>query len=190
MKKLVLASVAAVALTGVASAEFIEAGEGSADLTLEQSGNVEEICGITAASDTLEMDFGELAGTSEQVRRDVAFGVVCNSAEGAVLGVTSENSGYLLRDGTETGEGNQIVYKINVDTGSDAFSYTPGTPPLNLLTDRSFSIPGSTALREGREVGANVTFNGVKGPDFQGAPTTTVFAGEYSDTIIVSLTAN
>ena len=80
MKKLVLASVAAVALSGVASAEFIEAGEGSADLTLELSGNVEEICGITAASDTLEMDFGELAGPSDQVRRAVAFGVVCNSA--------------------------------------------------------------------------------------------------------------
>jgi spore coat protein U-like protein len=192
MKKLMLASVAAFAMSGAASAEFINANGGSADLTLELSGNVEEICGITASSSTLDVDFGELAGTSGEVRRDVAFGLVCNSAGGISLGMTSANDGYLLRDGATLGdEGSQISYKVNLDPGSEAFtpSFTPGTPPLNLQTDRLFTLPGSASLREGREVGAAIALNGVQGPDFQGAPTTTVFAGAYSDTITVSLTA-
>lgn len=190
MKKLAIATMAALAVTGAASADFIQAPDGgSADLTLELSGSVEEICGITAASSSLEVEFGELAGTDQDVNRSVNFGVVCNSAGGATLGMASANNGYLLREGTETGPGNEITYKVNLDPGSDAFSYSPGTPPLNLQTDRSFTIPGSSDLREGREVGATITLAGVKGPDFQGAPTTTVFAGDYSDTVTISLTA-
>ena len=192
VKKLVLASAIALAMSGAASAEFIDANGGTADLTLELSGNVEEICGITAASNTLDVDFGELAGTSGEVRRDVAFGMVCNAAGGITVGVTSANDGYLLRDGAALGdEGSQILYKVNLDPGSEAFSpsFTPGTPPLALTTDRQFTLPGSVSLREGREVGAAIALNGVQGPDFQGAPTTTVYAGSYSDTITVSLTA-
>ncbi|MEM5516260.1 hypothetical protein WNY37_04815 [Henriciella sp. AS95] len=191
MKKFAIASVAALAIAGAASAEFIDANGGDAELELVLNGTVQEICGITAASSSIDVDFGELAATDGPITRSADFGIVCNAAGGATFGMSSANGGYLLRGGTETGPGNEITYKVNFDTGGDAFpGISPGTPPLNLTVDRSFTVPGSTELLSGREVGAAIVLNGVKGPDFNDAPTTTVFAGAYSDTVTVSVTAN
>ena len=187
MKKLAIASAAALAMTGAASAEFIA----PENLTITLEGEVELICGLTSLSgSTVDVDFGVLSDTTGQLRQDVPFGVVCNSADGATLGLSSDNGGKLLRNGTETGDGNEIAYKVNPDPGSDAFSTTPGTPPTSLANDKSYTINPDNRLREGREFGIAVFFDGVKGPDFQGAPTTTVYAGDYSDTITVSLVAN
>lgn len=186
MKKIALVSVAALAIAGAASAELLES-----DLTINIEGQVELICGLTSlGGDTVEVDFGTLSDTTGQIREDVPFGVVCNSADGATLGISSMNGGKLLRGGTEMGDGNEIAYSVNPDPGSDAFSTTPGTPPTSLANDKSYTINPDNRLREGREFGIAVYFDGVKGPDFQGAPTTTVYAGDYSDTITVSLSAN
>ncbi|WP_375197903.1 hypothetical protein, partial [Sphingobium sp.] len=81
-------------------------------------------------------------------------------------------------------------YSFDLDKGDDEFSYALGTRPESLTSDRTYPIAGSAELRQGREVGAYIVVDGVKGPDFQGAPTTTVFAGDYSDIITLSLTAN
>lgn len=190
MKKLAFASVAAIALAGTASAEFIQAPSGgSADLDVQINGEVEEICGITAASSSLLIEFDDLADTDGSLKYPFEFGVVCNSAGGATLSATSANNGYLLRNGTETGPGNEIFYKLNVDRSTDSLPYTTGTPPKALTSPQTYTIPGSTALREGAEVGGQFELNGVKGPDFQGAPTTTVYAGVYSDTVTISLSA-
>ncbi|WP_370373583.1 hypothetical protein [Henriciella pelagia] len=191
MKRLVFASVAALAMVGTASADFIDASDGgTAELTIEITGTVEEICGITASGTTLQFDYGELAGTTGTVPGGVSFGLVCNAAAGATVGVSSANNGYLLRNGTETGPGNQIPYSFDLDKGDDEFSYALGTRPESLTSDRTYPIAGSAELRQGREVGAYIVVDGVKGPDFQGAPTPTVFAGDYSDIITLSLTAN
>lgn len=187
MRKLVIASAAALALTGIASAETIVDPD---TLSITVSGDVEELCSITATNSDIEIGFGTLSGTDTQFRQDVPFGIVCNSAEGATLGLSSANGGKMLRGGTETGDGNEIPYQVNPDPGSDAFSTTPGTPPTSLSSPKSYNINPDFRLREGREFGIAVFFDGVKGPDFQGAPTTTVWAGEYLDTITVSLTAN
>ncbi len=190
MKKLAFASVAAIALAGTASAEFIQAPSGgSAELEVEINGEVEEICGITATSSSLLIEFDDLADTDGSLKYPFDFGVVCNSAGGAILSATSANSGALLRNGTETGVGNEISYKLNIDRGVDGLPYTTGTPPKGLASPISYTINGSTALREGAEVGGQFELNGVKGPDFQGAPTTTVYAGVYSDTVTIALSA-
>ena len=190
MKKVAIVSMATLALAGTASAEFNQATPGgSAELTIEITGEVEEICGITASSNSLSIDFGELSGTDAQITRGITFGLLCNAAGGARVEVSSANDGYLLRDGTETGPGNQIPYTFDLDKGPDEFSYALGTRPVSLETDRTFNIAGSEALREGRDVGAYIVVRGVKGPDFQGAPTTTVYAGSYYDIVTVSLSA-
>lgn len=190
MKKIAIASAAAIAVAGIASAEFITEPD---DLEIAIEGTVEELCGLTSLTSTagtIEVDFGVLSNTDSQIREDVPFGVVCNSAAGATLSMSSANGGKLLRGGTETGPGNEIAYKVNPDPGSDSFSTTPGTPPTSLSVTKSYNIAAGTALREGRPFDVAIFFDGVKGPDFQGAPTTTVFAGDYSDTITVALVAN
>ena len=187
MKKLAIASVAALALTGAASAQFVA----QESLTININGEVEEICSLTPlGSGVIDVDFGVLSDTAGQIREDVDFGIVCNSAEGANLEISSLNSGKLLREGTETGEGNEIAYSVNPQPGSDRLATTPGTPPTSLANDKTYLVRPGTALREGRNFGIAVFFDGVKGPDYQGVPTTTVFAGNYTDTITVSLTAN
>jgi len=187
VKKFAIASAAVLAIAGAASAEFIVEPD---SLTINIQGEVDEICGLTATGATVDVDFGVLSDTTGEIREDVPFGIVCNSAEGATLGISSQNGGKLLRDGTETGAGNEIAYRVNPDPGGDAFSMANGTPPTSLANDKSYVINADNRLREGRAFDIAVFFNGVKGPDFQGAPTTTVFAGDYSDTITVSLTAN
>ncbi|MEM5518708.1 hypothetical protein WNY37_17250 [Henriciella sp. AS95] len=190
MSKVVIAAAAALAMAGTASAEFISAPSGgSAELELQITGTVPEICGLTAASSTLEFDYGDLARNDTTLPGGFNFGIVCNSAAGAILSVSSAGNGYMLRNGSETGPGNQIPYTFDLDKGGDEFSYYLGTRPMHLDMPYDFIISGSNALRQGREVGAYVVVDGVKGPDFNGAPTTTVFAGDYSDVITLSLSA-
>ena len=190
MSRVTIAAIAALALSGAAHADFDQAAPGdSADLDLQMSGQVEEACGITASSNTIDLDYGVMTRTSGPVAGGVNFGFVCNSAGGATVGVSSANGGFLLRNGVETGPGKEIYYSFDLDKGDDEFSYALGTRPVSLASDRTFLVAGSDALREGRVVGAYIVVWGVRGPDFQGAPTTTVYAGSYSDTITVSLAA-
>lgn len=193
MKKLVIASVAAIAMTGVASAQVFFDEDDGADLTLTLNGTVDEICGLTAATDEATIEFGELASTATNawVQRGFEFGMVCNNAGGAQLSATSANGGYMIREGSTGGEGNQVRYDANIGTGSRDIGATVGTPPKALTGGGiSYDIVGSAALRSGVPVGVNFRAFGVEGPTFQGAPTTTVFAGDYTDVVTISLTTD
>lgn len=192
MKKVAIASVALMALSTPAMAQvqfFDEDSSAGAVITYNLQGTVDEICGLTAVSNDVDIDFGELATTASNVDRSSEFGMVCNSAAGATLTASSANGGVLLRDGTITGAGNEIGYKANIGTGSRDIGVN--TPPITLTTaGKDYVIPGSAALRSGVPVGVQFRVQGVQGTPFQGAPTTTVFAGDYSDTVTVSLTAS
>ena len=64
VKKLAIASVVALAMSGVASAQVFFDEDDGADLTLTLNGTVDEICGLTAATDEATIEFGELATTA------------------------------------------------------------------------------------------------------------------------------
>lgn len=191
-KKIVIATAVSMFIATPAMAQVFSV-EPITEIEIELNGEVAEFCGLTNTTGSDVVDFGELAvtPTSSNVDRTSEFGMVCNSANGVVLTVEAEN-GALLRDGTETGPGNEIAYSINPDPGGDALPSTPGTPLQNATAfnpSKSYTYAGSEGLRNGATIDIAFRTQGVQGPGFQGAPTTTVFAGDYSDTVTISLVA-
>ncbi|MFK8032493.1 MAG: hypothetical protein AB8G18_19890 [Gammaproteobacteria bacterium] len=192
MKKLIFGTAVSMFIATPAMAQVFSV-EPVTEIEIELNGEVAEFCGLTNTTGTDLVDFGELAvtPTTTNVARVSDFGMVCNSANGLILTVAAEN-GALLRDGTETGPGNEIPYQINPGTGVDTLPVSPGTPLQNATVfnpSKSYTYAGSEALRNGANVNIQFRTQGVQGPGFQGAPTTTVFAGDYSDTVTITLVA-
>lgn len=183
MKKTIIsASTAVLAAIGFASAQDIEYNL-SADVSL--------VCGITAASTTIAVDFGDLAGTpaANTVQSATSdWEIACNDPDGATVKFESANEGKLRRNGTEMGDGNEIAYKANVGSGAGK---PFDRPPLGLANPIEISRAGSADLRNGLATDVRFSVNGVKGADTAGGlPTTTVYAGNFTDVVTLSVAAN
>lgn len=191
MKKLLLGAAAVLALgaPGIASAQSVDP---SVSFNLE--GSVAEICGVAWSNGftVFDVDFGELsttpAGTTITIDPQGSIAYVCNVADGFTRTITSANGGKLRRDGSAGGSGNEIPYLIELTGGSGV--NTAGYVSVSSLTSPQ-NFNGSAAFRNGQNSNVSFQVNGVQtGPGPQGSFSTSVFAGDYTDTLTIAVTAN
>ncbi len=185
IKKVLLVGGASVFMAGVASAQV----DPSIDYSL--NAEVASVCGVAFADGftVTTVDFGTLSDidTSTEIEVDpqgsIAF--ICNDPDGLTRTFESANAGFLFRDGTSGGPGNQIPYTVSSSGGF-------GIPQTQLTSPATQSFGGSTAFANGQNTNPVFFVNGVKSPGTgpQGADQITVFAGDYSDTVTISVTAN
>ena len=185
MKKFVIVGAAASIFT--ASSAY--ANGSPSQLSYELNAEVGSVCGVYNASGTeIEVDFGELSETPTTTSVEQGAGsasYACNSPNGFSRSISSANGGYLFRAGTEGGDSNQIAYEMRHGGGHGlAMDWTQLTSSANADFNAGHFLNGQTG---------SVSFrvNGVRSSNSNanGAAHTTVFAGEYSDVVTITLTA-
>jgi spore coat protein U-like protein len=193
MKKLVFAALAATT-TFVAAPAFAQAPNNNGvvgNVVMNLSADVSTICGAVDFLNPVPVNFNDLStvATSATVTRSNGLSIICNDADGGTVTVTSANGGQLRRNGTLTGAGNVIPYTFGATGGSGLA--IPAGSSLASPVARTFS--GSTAYMAGQSMTLNFTTNGVLESNVGSVnegERTTVFAGNYTDTVTVSVTAN
>lgn len=183
MKKIALFAAGLAAVAAVpASAQ---------SLTYNLNAQVAPSCGVyNASGSTIPVNFGELAAIASSATVDVAAGEAtyrCNSANGFSRTITSQNGGFLTLDGAPTTEAARRIRFNMAHTGNSGLAFAA----QQLTSAVSGTFAGSTAFLAG-ETG-NVSFQafGVQGAaGGNGAPGTTVYAGNYRDTVTITVTAN
>lgn len=179
--------------TLIAGTAALCAGAAAAEnLNFSLNAQVPPVCGaFGTGGPVIAVDFGELANIPPDQTVQARAGSItyrCNSLVGYTRTVSSQNGGYLTLDGNPTTDDARRIPFTMRTTGAHRFG------PLQLLNPRTtFHGVGrnSTAMLRGN--GGNVFFNafGVRGPDGpNGTPGTTVFAGNYRDTVTVTVIAN
>ncbi|MEM9781721.1 MAG: hypothetical protein AAF899_04515 [Pseudomonadota bacterium] len=170
------------------------AGAAAQDLTYNLTAEVEPVCGaFSSAADAdgaQDKDFGVLSDidTSTQVTATGGGGsitYVCNAPGGFTRTISSQNNGFLFREGTVGGGEDQIAYTVQHGGGS-GLSFAE-----RQLTAPEVSIfSGAPAFVEGQT--GSITFRtfGVRETTTNDAVATTVRAGTYTDVVTVAITAN
>jgi hypothetical protein len=159
------------------------------EVAIELEAEVQSLCGATnelgSEVQVIRIDFGSLSNTPAGVEVDgidpLSFRYVCNDPDGFTRVLTSQNNGFLVRTGTSGGANNSIPYFVEAD-GVAGLQLAR----TQLLSPRANSVAGSSALLEGVTGRLILRVEGVR----QGTNLSTVFAGEYSDTLTLSVTAN
>ncbi|WP_298915475.1 hypothetical protein [uncultured Algimonas sp.] len=183
MKKIALSAAAMMAVATSAHAV-----DPSIDYNLQAT--VGDYCGVaSAAGSTLtDVDFGDLSTLATTATNSVdpqgSIAYVCNDPDGFTRTVTSANAGVLVRTGSSGGQGNEIPYTM---TSSGGFGFTD----QSLTSPVSNSFSGSNFLT-GQNTNISFKVNGVlsAGTGPQGSDQIQVFAGDYTDTVTISVTAN
>lgn len=161
------------------------------EVTMTLTGEVEGVCGVfDEDSSPVEIDFGLLSDIEVgQQTPEVTNGItlICNDPDGGIFTIASENGGNLWREGTSGGFGNEVGYTVAA-TGSNGID----VQPTDLASPVSRNFLGSPDLVNGQPITISFRANGVSrdAPAGNDAPSTTVFAGVYSDIVRVSVTAN
>ncbi|WP_146107687.1 hypothetical protein [Porphyrobacter sp. HT-58-2] len=153
---------------------------------------VGQICGAyNAEGETVAIDFGALADTppDEFVRRaagDITYR--CNVLAGFTRTIASQNGGYLTLGGQPTTEEARRILFTMQHWGADGFNYSQLTAP-RLSTHRDGA--GNPRYLNGENARVWFRAYGVQGPAVGGSATgTRVFAGDYRDTVTLTITAN
>ncbi|MGY6532772.1 hypothetical protein [Glycocaulis sp.] len=195
MKKF-LVSAAAVAVFGASSAFAQAVPVFGDDLTVTLSAEVGEVCGARLnAGDglNLDVDFGELTNTPAADQVAVGGGsitYVCNVLAGFTREFSSDNDGYLVLDGVSTTNAQRrIAWTVagSGAQGNQGLAETQLTSPV--VQSRG---NGGGLWRNGQTSGLTFRADGVAVPSAasSGITTTTVFAGDYSDVMRISIRAN
>lgn len=165
MRKLFLAGVASLALSVSATSAM------SADTQL--AGFVTPVCEVDISS--LLLDFGVDPVSGDTTASDVD--VQCNDIDGATVQLRSAEGG-LESDDFEDFNVNYTASLVEAASGIDLTLVTVGGVGPNDQTAEQV-VPGSVALRDGQIAELTVELNG-----------TPTWAGGYSDTLSVEITAN
>lgn len=163
MKKLTMCAVAVSALFGT------QVNAGSLHLT----GFIEPVCEITDLA-SQALNFG--AVTSVQTAQD-DITVKCNDSDGATITLTSVEGGLESDDNEDYAIPYQAVLTPSVSGLAPITLNAPGGPGLNNVSV-SESYSGSTSLATGVSATLSITTQG-----------TALWAGGYSDTLTVQITA-
>lgn len=186
MKKIFLTSaVATVMIAGSAFAQQTPAGQISYDLNAE----VGSVCGAFNSTGTeIDVDFGELANTATTSTIEQSAGsasYACNSPNGFTRTFASANGGYLYRSGTNGGAQNQIAYEMKHGGGNGlSMDWTQLSASATADLNGNAFLSGQTGAVDFRVYGVRSTNSNANG-----ASHTTVFAGDYSDVVTITLTA-
>lgn len=156
------------------------------------SAQVRQVCGAyNAEGQTVAIDFGALATTPRdqfvwRQAGDITYR--CNVLAGFTHTITSQNSGYLTLGGQPTVDCARRVLYTMQHWGADGFNYTQLTAP-RVSTHRDTA----TTPRYLNGEDARVWFRayGVRGTAIGAGPAgATVYAGQYRDTVTLTITAN
>jgi spore coat protein U-like protein len=180
MKKLLLAAVAAATFTTPALADNT--------LTYNLDADVGSICGVFKFDGpTVQVNFGELALTPSANEVSAPAGSAtyrCNNPGGFTRTISSANSGKLVRDGSSGDALNSIAYTFQHGGGSGL-----GVAATQLTAPITSTHAGSGAFLAGQTGSVTFRVNGVQAaPGGNNAPGTTVFAGNYTDIVTISVT--
>lgn len=153
---------------------------------------VRQICGAyNTEGQVVAVDFGALANIlpAQFVQRsagDITYR--CNVPAGFTRTVASQNSGWLTLGGQATTSANRRIRFTMQHQGADGFGYAQLTAPrVRTLVD----APNSRRYLNGQTAIIRFRAYGVRGPATTAGPTgTTVFAGNYRDTVTLTITAN
>ncbi|MEW4449089.1 hypothetical protein [Qipengyuania sp. JC766] len=185
MKKTValVASATAVAFAAPVAAQNVN------PVVHELTGEVDGVCTLADSTpQPVQIDFGTLSGVdvgSQTPEQANGLTIICNDPDGGTLSISSANNGVLRRDGTNGGANNEVGYSFRT-TG------TITIPTGNLATQVNRTFNASSAYINGQSITLRFAANGVRAPSpaGNGGTISTVFAGTYSDTVTVAVTAN
>ncbi|MFM7350404.1 MAG: hypothetical protein ACKO01_13130 [Erythrobacter sp.] len=161
-------------------------------LTYNVNAQVTQRCGAyNTEGQVVPVDFGALANTlpAQFVQRDAGdITYRCNVAAGFTRTVTSQNNGWLTLAGQPTTSNTRRIRFTMQHQGANGFGYVQlTTPRVRSLVD----APGSRRYLNGQTAVIRFRAYGVRGAAAAVGPTgTTVFAGNYRDTVTLSITAN
>lgn len=173
-----------IALIAAGIAAFAAVPASAQSLTYNLNAQVAPTCGVYSTSGpVIAVDFGDLSATPTASTVNVAAGDAtyrCNSANGFSRTITSQNNGYLTLDGLATADTARRIPFSMAHTGNSGLSFAA----QQLTTPVSANFGGTAAFLAG-ETG-NVSFQafgvlGASGPE--------VFAGNYRDTVTITVTA-
>ena len=166
------------------------------DITYSLTATVDTVCAAyheTSSAETI--DFSELANTETTTTVTVDGGNVaytCNAPGGFDRTVSSTNGGYLCRSGAAScDQYNRIAYTVSHDDtgGSVDLSFAA----VQLTSDQVDTFAADDSLLLGEDGDFEFVINGVRSSSVAGinnGDQTTVYAGTYTDTVTVTLTAN
>lgn len=169
---------------GAVAAAAMLAGAANADssFTFDITGTIPTICvgnnNSLGPVETVDL----MAGVTAQTMGSVTY--VCNAPGGFTRTISSANAGKLVRVGSSGGSGNEVPYLLGSGGGS-GLSFA-GTA---LTTPKISTLSGSTAFLAGQTASLNVSVASQATTGASGLPTTTVYAGTYTDTVTVAVTA-
>lgn len=161
-------------------------------VTYNVNAQVQQICGAyNTEGQVVPVDFGALANTlpANFVQRDAGdITYRCNVAAGFTRTVASQNRGFLTLGGQATTSTTRRIRFTMLQQGANGFGYVQLTAPrVNSLRDAAGSplyLRGQTAIIRFRAYGVRGAATTV------GPVGTTVFAGNYRDTVTLTITAN
>lgn len=164
---------------------------GAQSLTYEMNAQVAPVCGVYSSSGTvIDVNFGSLATVASDATVNAAAGSAtyrCNSVTGFTRTITSQNNGWLTLNGNPTTEDSRRIRFNMTHGGGSGLSF----PARQLTVPFSRSYPGNSTWLVGQTGGVSFQASGVRGaPAANGVPGTTVLAGNYRDTVAITLTAN
>lgn len=161
------------------------------NLTYEMNAQVTPVCGVYSSSGTvINVNFGNLANVDAGDTVDAPAGSAtyrCNARTGFTRTITSQNNGWLTLDGNPTTDNARRIRFNMLHGGGSGLSF----PVRQLTAPFSRSYPGNSTWLAGQT--GSVTFQafGVRGaPAANGVPGTTVMAGNYRDTVTITITVN
>jgi len=186
MKKFLIVAAAVAALSAVPASA-----QSSNTLTYDLNAQVASVCGVFNFTGTnVTVNFGALAATPAATLVAQAAGSAtyrCNAVAGFTRTISSLNNGFLTLDRVATTDANRrIPFSMSHGGGNGL-----GFAFQQLIAPVVGSFGGSTAFLAGQTGGVNFQTNGVQAAaGGNGAPGTTVFAGNYQDVVTISVTAN
>jgi spore coat protein U-like protein len=166
MKKLLLAAVATAFTATPALAQQTQ--------SINLQGNVALSCTVTAGPSITNPEPIDLANTaSDQSLGSLTY--ACNNAGGFTRTISSANSGLLKRVNGAAGE-NTVAYQFG-HGGTNTIALANAPLSSAVITN----VPGSQAYVNGQTGTARVRVGAASGP---------LFAGNYTDTITVTIAPN
>ncbi|MCX9145954.1 hypothetical protein [Erythrobacter sp. WG] len=179
-----------IALIAAGFAAFAAVPASAQSLTYNLNAQVAPSCGVyNSGGATVAVDFGQLATVATSSTVDVAAGEAtyrCNSVNGFTRTITSQNNGYLTLGGQPTTDNARRIRFNMAHTGDAGLSFAA----QQLTSPVATTFGGSTAFLAGETGAVSFQAFGVQGAaGGNGAPGTTVYAGNYRDTVTITVTA-
>lgn len=160
-------------------------------VTYDLDAQVTPACWVSSSSgSSVDVDFGSLADVATSATVNVVAGSAtyrCNTRIGFTRTITSQNNGWLTLNGTATTDANRRIRFNMLHGGGSGL----GFPARQLTAPFSRNFPGNPTWLNGQT--GTVTFQafGVRAaPGSNGVAGTTVLAGNYRDTVTITLTSN